>query len=122
LHVRRGDYLQLPTHHPTCTIDYYHKALANFDGKVLVFSDDIDWCRKTFQDPRFEFVKGNLDYIDLYLMSMCKNNIIANSSFSWWAAWLNDNKDKKVIAPKKWFGPAISHNTMDLYPKKWRLL
>jgi hypothetical protein len=119
LHIRRGDYLQLPTHHPTCTIDYYHKALANFDGKVLVFSDDIDWCRKTFQDSRFEFVEGNLDYEDLHLMSMCKNNIIANSSFSWWGAWLNDTPNKVVIAPKIWFGSAISHNTKDLLPQSW---
>ena len=55
-------------------------------------------------------------------MSMCQNNIIANSSFSWWAAWLNNNKDKKIIAPKKWFGPALSHNISDLIPNEWSVI
>ena len=119
LHVRRGDYLNLSAHHPTCTIEYYEKALSKCQGNVLVFSDDIPWCKETFQDSRFQFVEGNLDYEDLHLMSMCKNNIIANSSFSWWGAWLNSNPNKVVIAPKIWFGSAINHNTKDLLPQSW---
>jgi len=119
LHVRRGDYLNLSAHHPTCTMEYYKKALNRCPGKVLVFSDDIDWCKNNFLDPRFEFVSNNLDYEDLYLMSMCKNNIIANSSFSWWGAWLNKNPNKVVIAPKVWFGSAINHDTKDLLPVSW---
>lgn len=119
LHVRRGDYLGLQTHHPLCTISYYNESMAIAKGKILIFSDDLDWCKKTFQDPKFIFVKNNSDCQDLYLMSMCKNNIIANSSFSWWGAWLNNNKNKKVIAPKNWFGESINHNTQDLYPESW---
>ena len=121
LHVRRGDYLGLSNHHPTCNLGYYNRAIALLpkDTQYLVFSDDIEWCRDVFIDGNFVFINGNTDYIDLWLMSLCKNNIIANSSFSWWGAWLNKNKNKKVIAPKKWFGKAITHNTNDLIPTEW---
>jgi hypothetical protein len=64
-------------------------------------------------------MENNPTEIDLCLMSMCDHNIIANSSFSWWGAWLNNNPNKKVVAPKKWFGPAYTHNTKDLYPESW---
>lgn len=121
IHIRRGDYLGLVNHHPTCNLGYYNKAikLIGEDVKYLVFSDDIDWCKDVFDSDNFIFIENNEDYIDLWLMSLCKNNIIANSSFSWWGAWLNKNNNKKVIAPKKWFGQAISHNTNDLIPEKW---
>jgi hypothetical protein len=65
------------------------------------------------------FIENEQDYIDLYLMSLCENNIIANSSFSWWGSWLNKNKEKKIIAPSKWFGKKINHDTKDLIPKEW---
>jgi hypothetical protein len=122
LHVRRGDYTSQPTYHPPCTVKYYEKALTNFQGNVLVFSDDIEWCKKTFIGDRFIFVNGNLDYQELFLMSMCENNIIANSSFSWWGAWLNTNPYKKVIAPSEWFGHSIPENTKDLYPESWQII
>ena len=122
LHVRRGDYISQPTYHPPCTVEYYEKALANIQGNVLVFSDDIEWCKKTFIGDRFHFVNGNLDYQELFLMSMCENNIIANSSFSWWGAWLNTNPHKKVIAPKEWFGHRITDSTEDLYPESWQII
>lgn len=122
IHVRRGDYLRLPHHHPTCNMDYYNEAIKQFpEGTFfLVFSDDIDWCKTVFNGNNFIFIEGNEDYIDLWLMSLCKNNIIANSTFSWWGAWLNQNLNKKVIAPHGWFGPAINHNTEDLIPKTWQ--
>jgi hypothetical protein len=123
LHIRRGDYLGLPNHHPTCSLEYYNQAINQFpkNTKFLVFSDDIKWCKEVFTDENFIFIEGNKDYIDLWLMSLCKNNIIANSSFSWWGAWLNQNPNKKVIAPTKWFGSAVSnHNTQDLIPKTWQ--
>ena len=92
----------------------------NYD---LVFSDDIKWCKDNFTEGPFIFVGGGEDYIDLHLMSKCKNNIIANSSFSWWGAWLNNNENKRVIAPKDWFGSSNSHlNTDDLIPGDWEII
>lgn len=122
IHVRRGDYLNLPNHHPTCSMDYYKKAMEIMpEGtKYLVFSDDIQWCKENFIGEEFEFVEGLKDVVDLYLMSSCDNNIIANSTFSWWGAWLNNNEDKIVVAPKLWFGPAKNNfDTKDIIPDKW---
>ena len=124
IHVRRGDYLNVGDYHPTQTQEYYNKAINFFDKEetiFVIFSDDINWCKQTFESlPNKIFIEGNKDFQDLYLMSKCANNIIANSSFSWWGAWLNQNKNKKVIAPKKWFGPALeNHNTHDLYLEEW---
>jgi len=122
IHVRRGDYLKLQTYHPLCTMDYYNNAINDIgeDRLFLVFSDDIEWCKNNFKNGNFVFVENEKDYIDLYIMSMCNSNIIANSSFSWWGAWLNKNKNKKIIAPKNWFGVSKKGiNTKDLYPKKF---
>lgn len=121
LHVRRGDYLFYPTKHPTCSLDYYKKALKIIDSEnILIFSDDIEWCKKnlSIEDKKVFYITDNSDYIDLWLMSLCKNNITANSSFSWWGSWLNLHKDKKVIAPSTWFGTSLQHNTKDLYSYK----
>jgi hypothetical protein len=118
IHVRRGDYLNRTKYNPTCSIEYYQSAIELFDRdtKFLVFSDDIDWCKQTFNSPRFTFSENNTEDIDLYLMSMCQHQIIANSTFSWWGSWLNQNPFKKVVAPKNWFGCALQHlNTDDLY-------
>jgi hypothetical protein len=122
IHVRRGDYLQKLDRHPPQPIEYYREALEIIKPKsnILVFSDDIEWCKDNFSDV--EFIEGNPDHIDLYAMSMCKNNIIANSSFSWWAAYLNINVGKKVIAPKLWFGINKPLNTKDLIPESWTKL
>jgi hypothetical protein len=119
IHIRHGDYLMFPNHHPPCSINYYNKAMEYFDNTLfLIFSDDINWCKTIFKGDNFIFIENELDYIDLYIMSMCKNNIIANSSFSWWGSWLNRNEGKKVIAPSKWFGKAYSDwNTNDIYTK-----
>lgn len=124
IHVRRGDYLNLPDHHPVQNMNYYMKAIKMMprDCKFLIFSDDLEWCKQNFPDisDKFIFVDGNKDYEDLLIMSQCNHNIIANSSFSWWAAWLNCNHDKKVIAPLKWFGPAHSHlDSSDIYAENW---
>lgn len=124
IHVRRGDYLNSPNHHPTQNMNYYMKAIKQMpkDTLFLIFSDDIAWCKENFPDlpEKFKFVEGSEDYMDLQLMSMCKNNIIANSSFSWWGAWLNENPNKIVVAPSNWFGPAFpNHDTKDLYCENW---
>lgn len=121
IHVRRGDYLKYPLHHPVCDIEYYEKGISKMpkDTKYLVFSDDISWCKENFNGDKFTFIENEKDYIDLYLMSKCKNNIIANSSFSWWGGWLNNNKDKIIVAPIKWFGPSKPLSTEDLIPSTW---
>ena len=124
IHVRRGDYLNSPNHHPIQSMNYYMKAIKQMpkDSVFLIFSDDIAWCKANFPDlpEKFKFIEGNSDHEDLLLMSMCKNNIICNSSFSWWAAWLNNNPEKTVIIPSVWFGPAYAHyNTEDLYCENW---
>jgi hypothetical protein len=123
IHVRRGDYLNLPNHHPTQSIEYYQKSveIIGTDKCFLIFSDDIGWCRQNFDFIQNKhFIQNDFDYQDLYLMSMCKDNIICNSSFSWWGAWLNSNVDKKIITPKKWFGSDYSnYNTIDIYCENW---
>jgi hypothetical protein len=124
IHVRRGDYLNSPNHHPTQNMNYYMKAIRQMpkDTVFFIFSDDIAWCKANFPDlpEKFKFVEGNTDYEDLRIMTCCKHNIICNSTFSWWAAWLNKNPDKKVIIPATWFGPAYAnYNTDDLYCENW---
>lgn len=121
IHIRRGDYLKFSDTHPPCTKEYYAACFRELpsDTTYLVFSDDPVWCEGNFKSDRFKVISGEEDYIDLYLMSKCQNNIIANSSFSWWAAWLNDSKGKKVFAPKRWFGPTGSADTGDIVPEVW---
>ena len=124
LHVRRTDYSQY-THHPICGVEYYEKALSYFDSDrpVIVFSDDPLWCHDeaTFADDRFMISQSGDQYVDLCLMTMCTDFIIANSSFSWWGAWLSESANKQVVAPSKWFGPPLDqqHNTQDLYCEGW---
>ena len=103
--------------------DYIEKAIKRFpdDSHFIVFSDNIPWCREALQGiPRnIRFIEGEAYYHDFYLMSMCKHNIISNSTFSWWAAYLNMNPNKVVIAPKNWFTPWKGFDTKDLYPLEW---
>jgi hypothetical protein len=107
IHIRRGDYVKNNVH-DVCDIAYYNRAISYIQSnaqveKFLIFSDDIEWCKNTFTG-NYVFVEGNLDIEDLFLMSSCTHNIIANSSFSWWGSWLNTNQNKIIIAPDKWFG------------------
>lgn len=122
IHVRRTDYVNLAQHHPVMPVAYYTRAMEIMgDCTYVVFSDDIAWCRENFVGGKFVFVhESHPDIYDMMLMAKCKHNIIANSSFSWWGAYLNGNPDKKVIAPAKWFGPAYDKlNTHDLLPENW---
>lgn len=131
LHVRRGDFVSLKSanhFHGYLEIDYYKLAIEQIKNKVadpnfFIFSDDLDWCKKNLDFiEQKEFVEGKANGIstqeELILMSHCKHNIIANSSFSWWGAWLNQNKSKTVIAPKNWFADK-KINTNDLIPTNW---
>ena len=122
IHIRRGDYLYFSDYHPLCDLSYYYEAMKiiGLKNKFLIFSDDIDWCKQQeifSKNCLFADTRNNLN--DLYLMTKCKNNIIANSSYSWWGAWLNNNTDKIIISPDRWFGPALNHNLKDLRPKDW---
>lgn len=122
LHIRRGDYLINSKNHHNLSMDYYKEALSEFedDRQVIIFSDDPSWCKEQelFSSDRFLVSEGTGPYHDLYLMSKCSDFIIANSTFSWWAAWLANSK--KVVAPSKWFGPNNSHkNTKDIYCEHW---
>ena len=122
IHVRRGDYLKFPQHHPTQTVEYFLSGvelLKDKTDKFLVFSDDIAWCKTNFKFDNIVYIENEKDYIELYLQSLCNNNITSNSSFSWWGAWLNKNEDKVVIGPTNWFGPAIQHETADILPESW---
>lgn len=122
VHIRRGDYVNHPNHHPTQTLEYYRQGLEILKDETdlfVIFSDDIQWCKENLNLENSVYIEEEKDYIELYLMSICNNNIISNSSFSWWGAWLNKNPRKKVIGPLKWFGNAIQHNTGDILPKNW---
>ena len=123
LHVRRGDYVKNNANHPPCSLEYYKKGLEHFDSdrNVIVFSDDPEWCNENFTDDRFLISENTDNRVDLCLMSLCNDFIIANSTFSWWGAWLSANNDKKVIAPVQWFGTGYTkdHDTSDLIPDGW---
>ena len=123
--MRRGDYLKLSEFHAVLGKEYYDKAMSKYHGaKFVFFSDDIEWCKKNFSSiENTHFVEGETDVVDLYFMSIMKHNIIANSTFSWWGAWLNKNPDKIVIAPHKWYGPKNSHlEDNDIIPEHWRIV
>jgi hypothetical protein len=120
LHIRRGDYLKNMKIHPTLGPEYYSEALAltgALPEHTIVMSDDIDWCKKVF-GPKYIYSTQE-DYIDLYTIGKCKNRIIANSTFSWWGAWLTET-DGKVIAPVKWFGAMGPQDTQDILPQNWK--
>jgi hypothetical protein len=126
LHVRRGDYLVNSDNHPPCPKEYYDEALSRFDfsRNVIVFSDDPEWCGTVFTDDRFLISEGGDNLADLCMMTLCTDFIIANSSFSWWGSWLCENEDKRIIAPKKWFGTGYTaaHDTSDLYCSNWEVI
>lgn len=124
LHVRRGDYVKLQHFHTNLTTHYYRKAIEYFphDAIYLIFSDDIAWCRDNLTFiPNKHLIDESLDDItSLFLMSMCDGHIIANSSFSWWGAYLNLKKNVTVVAPRDWFVPAKNNNEIqDIYKPDW---
>jgi hypothetical protein len=128
VHIRRGDFTNKETQkvHGILPINYYENAIEFMrqkfpTAKFLIFSDDIKWVKQNFKIEKVTIVSGEISKThleDFYLMSHCSHNIIANSSFSWWAAYLNPNPNKIVIAPKKWFNKA-PYNTKDLIPAGW---
>ncbi len=102
---------------------YVQIAMSMFpaDSHFIVFSDDIKWCKQNLSDlaPHMRFIEGESYFYDFYLQSLCKHNIISNSSFSWWAAWLNKNPGKIVVAPKHWFTSISGMDSSDIVPTNW---
>jgi hypothetical protein len=133
LHVRRGDYItdeKTNTIHGTCDLGYYARCIEHLDHKIhhpcfFIFSDDPEWAEKNLRITHpSTFVSHNgskKNYEDLRLMSQCRHHIIANSSFSWWGAWLNRYPDKLVLSPSRWFKEE-KFNTKDLIPSAWQKL
>lgn len=133
VHIRRGDYVtnkDSVSNFVTCDKSYYEQSIRLISEKVknpafYVFSEEIDWVKENlnFEDSTVVFVdwnRGKDSYRDMQLMSLCKHNIIANSSFSWWGAWLNANKEKVVIAPSQWFREEKKNALLDdFFPKGW---
>ena len=130
MHIRRGDFITnkfAAKHHGILSQDYYKKALktiSEFHNRtfIYVFSDDIYWVQNNFKFlPKSTYFVSKHKFNsaqEMTLMSLCRNNIIANSSFSWWGAWLNKNNEKKVIAPKKYYQDILTI-TKDIVPKSW---
>lgn len=131
LHVRRTVFVSDPAisaFHGSCSLKYYKSAVEHIiksdpSPHFFLFSDDHEWVEENFKWLPFPYtcVKNGIDknYEDMILMSQCRHHIIANSSFSWWGAWLNPRSDKIVIAPKKWFANAPKNDTRDLLPDNW---
>lgn len=131
IHVRRGDYLESKEYKGICGIDYYKKAIdlvrSNISNPTyLIFSNDIEWCKinitPLLENSSVTFVDWNVganSFRDMELMSKCRANIIANSSFSWWAAYLNSNEHKFVVSPKKWTNRKMEFNVQ---PDDWNLI
>ena len=135
IHFRLGDYVKIQDCHPLMPFNYYYNAILhislrnNTNYRILYFCQDIDnnevskiIFTLSNRFTNIEFVKVNdkiEDWKQLLLMSMCSHNIIANSTYSWWAAWINNNVNKIVCYPNLWFGPSLKHNTSDLFPNSW---
>ena len=131
VHIRRGDYVEdkvTQEFHGCCSLEYYFNAIKILTGlykdyTLVFFSDDGDWVKEQFESLTHSKIfvdnnKGENSWKDMMLMSSCTHNIIANSSFSWWAAWLNENSEKTVVVPKKWFASS-NLDTKELLPDEW---
>ncbi len=125
VHVRRGDYVGKNGFH-TLPFSYYYEAISKIKGNhIFIFSDDISWCKKRFQQEYFTqpltFISSK-DYLDFELMKFCKHNVISHSTFSWWAAYLNSNEQKIVVAPAQWTTSKYNLKNYDNtlhYPSSW---
>lgn len=117
IHVRRGDYLERSDYHTVLGMDYYQEAMNLFPGRnFCIFSDDINWCITKFPIGCV-FMHRDEEVLDWILMSRCESFIIANSAFSWWAAWMGNSPTKKIVAPKRWFANGLPSE--DIIPASW---
>ena len=120
IHIRKGDYLANPEIHPTVGKTYIEKALSEIGeySHVFVFSDDKNWVKENINLSSMTIIDEE-DYNEVWLMSLCSNNIICNSTFSWWGSFLNKNLNKKIIAPSIWFGHRGPRMFNDIYESNW---
>lgn len=121
INVRRGDYLTQPRRHPVVTLEYIQEAfkLLPFHDKLLIVSDDINWCKENIDLPNVVFNELYWDHEALWLLSLCDHFIISNSTFSWWGAWLSRSDNKVVISPSTWFGPDVVEDPVDIWCDNW---
>jgi hypothetical protein len=127
IHIRRGDYINIKVNaklFEVCDMDYYDKAIKLIkstlpNAKFYIFTQDLEWAKENFSLDKFKIVEGNSAIDDMMLMSFCKHNIIANSTFSWWSAWLNRNPNKLIISPLKWYKGKMNIQTINLIPTNW---
>jgi signal peptidase I len=120
VHVRRGDYIKYSNYHLTCDVNFYKKSMSYFtDNNFIFISDDIVWVQENFIGDNIFYSNFNDELKDLLLLILSDNLIISNSSFSWWGAYLNKNKDKNIIVPKKWFNNAGPKDQQDIIPENW---
>lgn len=124
IHIRRGDYITIGDILPVVDKTYIDESIrrnGEYDN-LFIFSDDKDWVNKNLSYPNQIIVSGIEDYEELWMISLCKNNIMSNSTFSWWGSFLNKNKNKKVFAPSIWFGPSGESNYQDIYLDDWTII
>ena len=121
INVRRGDYLTQPRRHPVVSIEYINEAYKKLPhcDKIIVLSDDIEWCKENIKLPNLVFVENYRDCDALWLLSLCDHFIISNSTFSWWGAYLSRTENKIVISPDTWFGPDVLEDPKDIWCKDW---
>lgn len=126
VHIRLGDYVHIQDCHPICSVEYYKAALEELpkDCQIVLFSDDYSQALELFKSFGLNVMLtgGNDKFVDMCMMTKCDYHVIANSSFSWWGAWLSNSK--KVIAPKVWFGnsPSVAKNWDDIYCDGWEVI
>jgi hypothetical protein len=124
LHIRRGDYTKISHILPVIDKTYIDEVIRLNDQytTLFIFSDDVEWVSQNLFYRNQIIVTDLEDYEELWLMSLCKNNIMSNSTFSWWGSFLNNNENKKVFAPSIWFGPNGEKNYYDIYDNKWIII
>lgn len=121
LHVRRGDYLGISDVLPVIDKTYIDECLRQIGeySNIFIFSNDKEWCKENLNYNNSIVVEGLEDYEEIWMMSLCNNNIMSNSSFSWWGSYLNKNINKQVYVPSIWFGPNGEKNYQDIYEDGW---
>lgn len=127
IHIRRDDYIKIKKNkklYSICELSYYEKAVELIKQKIknpkfLIFTQDKEWASEHFNGEEYHLVKTNTALEDMLYMKNCKHIIMANSTFSWWGAWLNQNPDKMIIAPKKWYNGKINKSIENLIPLSW---